>query len=252
VSRADSGEPPAPQAPCPPGRGDPPTGGNNITCPHAGRTAPDATNWRVSDHVRRVPQGFGRTGESPSRGACRRRRLGLAGPGAGAPGPRSRVCVLSVPLPPPARPRPARLAANWPPRRPNRLRRRPPTWPRAGWRAPPCPPPARAVSRSRGRSQAPARTSTHGRPAAGPPALAPRRDARAPHARRPPAPLRLSGRLPGQWTGPVRLYTYSPTPLGRPDVVQSFRCGNIAAGDRVYYGGAPCTTHSPIQSGPLL
>jgi hypothetical protein len=62
----------------------------------------------------------------------------------------------------------------------------------------------------------------------------------------------LSCREDVEARGLSRLYTYSPTPLGRPDVVQSFRCGKNADGDTVYYGGGPCTGHFPIQSGPLF
>jgi hypothetical protein len=113
------------------------------------------------------------------------------------------------------------------------------------------PPPARE-SAARAGGPGHRQASSRGRSAAGPPALAPRHHVRAPYARRHPAPLRLSGRLPDQWTGPVRLYTYSPTPPGRPAAVQASRRGKSAGRDAVYYGGAPCTARFPIQSGPLF
>jgi Predicted membrane protein len=163
--------------------------------------------------------------------------------------PRCKWCKWCKPAP--LSPK-SRSAANWPPPLPRRLPRRPPppTHPGpAGARRTPHRPGSRPLAREAPDAD---KTSSHGRTAAGPPALAPRRHARAPHARRHLAPLRLSGRLPGQRTGPVRLYTYPPTPLGWPDVVQSFRCGKNAARGTVYYGGAPCTGRSPIQSGPLF
>jgi hypothetical protein len=142
------------------------------------RASTPRANWRVP----------------PSR-AARRRRLGPAGPGvrpggAGVRGvsgvsPRSRCAVPvrapQVPVrgrsfPPPADPR-----APAPPSRPPTGRRPSP----AGSDA--VPPTAQGGGRSRGRSQTPARHRATAAPPRGPPALAPRRHARAPHARRSPS-----------------------------------------------------------------
>lgn len=171
-----------------------------------------------------VPASLRELASIPPRDA-RRRRLGLAGSGVsprvkprGSPrarcaapvrAPQVPARVSSSPFDPPA-PK-SHPAANWLPP-PRSLPRRPPPSggpnarppdpPRAGWRAP-YPPPTRESAARAGESQTPNETSRHGRTAAGPPALAPRRHARAPHARRSPSdppPQRPSPR-PVDWPG---------------------------------------------------
>ncbi len=84
-------------------------------------------------------------------------------------------------------------------------------------------------------------------PRSGPPPARPRA-LRPPGTRHPTALAAIS--LAG--SGPVRLYTYSPAPLGGPGVVQSLRVGNVNLRDGVCYGGGPCVVRFPIQSGPLF
>ena len=57
---------------------------------------------------------------------------------------------------------------------------------------------------------------------------------------------------PSPGTGPVRLYTDSPTTLGSSDVVQSFTFSKIARGDAIYYGSGPCPVFSPYNVGRML
>ena len=112
------------------------------------------------------------------------------------------------------------------------------------------PPAGQGVGRTRGWSQTPRRQPATAAPPRGP--------LHWPRAGTPahPMPVGLSrsprGRLPGRWTGPVRLYTYPPGAVGRTDAVQSLPRGKSAARDGVNYGGDPCTARLPIQSGPLF
>lgn len=205
------------------------------------------TPWRPSPHGELASSDHGSASlcelaSIPSRDA-RRRRLGLAGSGVSphVSPPSPCACLIS----PFGRPAPkSHPTANWPP---------PP--PPAGRHPRGAPTPAprstdQGVGRSRGKSQRPTRHPATAAPPQGPlhwpHAVTPAR----PMPVGPPATLRLSGRLPGQWTGPVRLYTYSPTRVGRTDAMQSFPRGKCAARGRVNYGGGTCTTPSPIQSGP--
>ena len=140
---------------------------------------------------------------------------------------------LRVPVPPAAAPGP---------RRPARQLGRPPS--------PSSRPPARqGVRRSRGRCQQRCRKA-HSRTAARPLLWpAPSR----PHAPRPPSAVQPSPpQRPSPGTGPVRLYTDSPTTLGSTDVVQSFTFPKTARGDALYYGGGPCTVIFPYNVGRIL
>jgi hypothetical protein len=116
---------------------------------------------------------------------------------------------------------------------------------------PAAPPPAarQGVRRSRGRCQQRCRRAhsrTVARPLLWP---APSR----PHAPRPPSAVQPSPpQRPSPGTGPVRLYTDSPTTLGSIDVVQSFTFPKTAGGDAIYYGSGPCTVFSPYNVGRIL
>lgn len=200
-----------------------------------------------------------------------RRRLGLAGPGlgrsAGPPRPRPRwfTLVRRVPRPfrspadPPA-PRPPRPSsprpANWLSRLPTPLAPLPHLAPPPAT-VPRGPAGARAVPRTARESAARAGAPRHRRhqataapprgPLHWPPAVTPARSMSAD----PWYPSAAAAVSPAG-TGPVRLYTYYPTQTGAPAVVHSFRCEKIAGRGRVYYGGAPCATFLPVQSGPLF
>jgi hypothetical protein len=110
-------------------------------------------------------------------------------------------------------------------------------------------PAGQGVRRSRGRCQQRCRRAhsrTVARPLLWP---APSR----PHAPRPPSAVQPSPpQRPSPGTGPVRLYTDSPTTLGSTDVVQSFTFPKTARGDAIYYGGGPCHVFSPYNVGRIL
>lgn len=168
-----------------------PTGENNVTCRDPRRPSPHG-ELASSNHGSASPCELA---SIPSRDA-RRRRLGLAGSGVSphlSP-PSPCACLIS----PFDRPAPkSHPAANWPPPPPPAGRH-----PRRGPDA--RPPIHRPGSRPLAREVPEAdETSSHGRTGAGPPALAPRRHARAPHARRSPSdppPQRPSPR-PVDWPG---------------------------------------------------
>lgn len=47
----------------------------------------------------------------------------------------------------------------------------------------------------------------------------------------------------------ISLSTYAPTSLGQSEIMQSFRCENVAGRGWVYYSNGPCSGHFPYKVG---
>jgi hypothetical protein len=241
-------------------RGDPPTGGNNITCPHprhelanvrsrASRALGELASAR---HVAPPPPPFRARWPRcwpavPPRGA-----------GEGAPGPQVPVRVRFARPPPsdPSAPAPASPSSTRPPTgrlaSPNRLPRRPPPSggsdaapdpSRAGWRAP-LPPTAReSAARAGGprrRRHIESRPHRRGAPCIGP--TPPRPRAPCPPTPGTPPPQRPSPR-PVDWPGsPLHILSDPTWAAGRGAIVQVRE--KCCQGHGLLWG---CTVHESLS-----